>query len=157
MRKGSVTCIADAEDERRLIALTNRVPFDDRICHVTEGRNTGFPKIYRAMRSNGSPVPQFETDDRNLHFMATIPIHPMFLGEDSAENVTKNVTKNEPKKMTERQRKILALVKSEPFITLVQIANMLKVSKSTIKRDLEKLSAYLVHIGPKNGGHWEIV
>lgn len=32
---------------------------------MTEGRSTGFPKIYRAMRNNGSPDPVFKTDDLN--------------------------------------------------------------------------------------------
>ena len=31
--------------------------------HLTEGRNTGFGKILRALEENGSPKPEFETDD----------------------------------------------------------------------------------------------
>lgn len=27
----------------------------------------------------------------------------------------------------------------------------------TINRDIENLSEFIVHIGPKNGGHWEII
>ena len=44
--------------------------------HLTEGRSTGFPKIRRALKKNGSPVPVFETDDDKEYFMATIKIHP---------------------------------------------------------------------------------
>ena len=59
-------------------------------CHhkeldLTEGRNTGFPKIYRSMRTNGSPMPLFETDAENRYFMATLPIHSAFL-KDSDHN-----------------------------------------------------------------------
>lgn len=49
--------------------------------HLTEGRSTGFPKIYQAVKHNDSPMPLFETDDRNMHFLATMPIHQAFVDE----------------------------------------------------------------------------
>ena len=47
----------------------------------TEGRSTGFPKIYRAIQNNDSPAPQFETDATNSYFLTTIFIHPSFIDE----------------------------------------------------------------------------
>jgi ATP-dependent DNA helicase RecG len=44
----------------------------------TEGRSTGFPKIYRNLKKNYSPEPKFETDENNLHFLATIYSHKLF-------------------------------------------------------------------------------
>ena len=44
----------------------------------TEGRSTGFPKIYRHLKKNYSPEPKFETDDNNQHFLATIYCHKLF-------------------------------------------------------------------------------
>lgn len=44
----------------------------------TEGRSTGFPKIYRHLKKNYSPEPQFETDENNLHFLTTIRCHKLF-------------------------------------------------------------------------------
>ena len=43
---------------------------------LTEGRATGFPKIYDAMKRNGSPDPTFETDDERAYFLAILPVHP---------------------------------------------------------------------------------
>ena len=43
---------------------------------LTEGRSTGIPKILRAMRTNGSPLPEFETDDDYSYFMVRLPVHP---------------------------------------------------------------------------------
>ena len=43
---------------------------------MTEGRSTGIPKILRTMKNNGSPKPEFETDDDRLHFLIRLPIHP---------------------------------------------------------------------------------
>lgn len=39
---------------------------------LTEGRSTGIPKILRNMAANGSPVPEFETDDD----LVCLPVHP---------------------------------------------------------------------------------
>ncbi|MDR0863869.1 MAG: hypothetical protein LBO74_02920 [Candidatus Symbiothrix sp.] len=44
----------------------------------TEGRSTGFPKIYRHLKINYSPEPKFETDENNLHFLSTIYSHKLF-------------------------------------------------------------------------------
>jgi ATP-dependent DNA helicase RecG len=49
----------------------------------TEGRSTGFPKIYRNLKSNGSPLPKFETDANNAYFLATIYIHKAFQEPDA--------------------------------------------------------------------------
>src|SRR5699024_833111 len=42
---------------------------------LTEGRSTGFPKIYQAMKANGSPEPTFETNEDRFYFLAKLPIH----------------------------------------------------------------------------------
>ena len=48
----------------------------------TEGRSTGFPKIYRSLKNNGSPEPKFETDESNSYFLTSLPIHPFFITPD---------------------------------------------------------------------------
>ena len=45
---------------------------------LTEGRNTGIPKIKRALKNNGSPDPIFETDEDRTYFITTILIHEGF-------------------------------------------------------------------------------
>ena len=44
---------------------------------LTEGRSTGVPKMLKAMAANGSPVPQFETDDDRLAYLIRLPAHPL--------------------------------------------------------------------------------
>lgn len=39
--------------------------------HLTEGRNTGFKKILDALETNGSPKPEFETDDGRSYFISS--------------------------------------------------------------------------------------
>jgi predicted HTH transcriptional regulator len=49
---------------------------------LTEGRGTGFPKLYKKMKDNGSSQPIIETDEENNYFMVTLPIHPRSLSSN---------------------------------------------------------------------------
>ena len=73
--------------------------------HLTEGRNTGFRKILDAIKANGSPLPEFETDEAHDYFVSRFFIHEGFydnfkeafsgnLGDDSANAIVKS-SKNE--------------------------------------------------------------
>lgn len=42
---------------------------------LTEGRSTGIPKVLRVMAENGSPTPEFETDDDRIYFLIRLPVH----------------------------------------------------------------------------------
>ena len=55
--------------------------------HLTEGRNTGFGKILRALERNGSPKTLFETDYDRTFFAVTIFIHPKFSQQTSAPTI----------------------------------------------------------------------
>lgn len=56
--------------------------------HLTEGRNTGFKKILKAIRTNGSPLPEFETDEAHDYFVTRLFILERFYEE---QNVVENV------------------------------------------------------------------
>jgi ATP-dependent DNA helicase RecG len=52
---------------------------------LTEGRGTGVPSIFKAMRENGSPEPRFDTDEARTYFTTLLPVHPlMAAGADDA-------------------------------------------------------------------------
>ncbi len=42
---------------------------------LAEARSTGVPKIFRAMRQNGSPEPIFESDEDRTWFRVRLPVH----------------------------------------------------------------------------------
>ena len=46
--------------------------------HLTEGRKTGFKKILDALEANGSPKPEFETDEDRSYFITRLFIHEAF-------------------------------------------------------------------------------
>ena len=45
---------------------------------LTEGRGSGFPKMFRKMGNNGSPQPIIETDENGVYFMVTLPINQAY-------------------------------------------------------------------------------
>ena len=47
--------------------------------HLIEGRNTGFPTAFKALRENGSGLPTFEMGEQREFLSVTIPVHPYFL------------------------------------------------------------------------------
>jgi len=47
--------------------------------HLTEGRGTGFPKIRKSMRENGSPEPTFKTDTNSTYFLTILPCNYLFV------------------------------------------------------------------------------
>ena len=62
-------------------------------------------------------------------------------------------------KFTERQQKILNLIKESPTITGKQMSETLSVSQRTIERDLSTLQKFgaLKHEGKDNDGKWVII
>lgn len=46
---------------------------------LAEGRGTGLPRIYRAMRENGSHHPSFDFDEGRSYFRVTLPAHPEYI------------------------------------------------------------------------------
>lgn len=62
-------------------------------------------------------------------------------------------------KLTERQKKILNLIKESPTITGKQMSEILSVSQRTIERDLSTLQkkGIIKHEGKDNDGMWFLV
>ena len=72
-------------------------------------------------------------------------------------DVGKNVGKDGGKNLSPRQLQILELVTENPEISIAEMAKIIGVTTRTIERETPKMDAILRHIGPKNGGHWEII
>jgi ATP-dependent DNA helicase RecG len=87
-------------------------------------------------------------------------IRMSFPVEETTENVTEYVTENVTENVTEKRRlQVVEFMHKNPSITTEQLAKMLKVSKRTIIRDIEKLknNNQIEYIGPAKGGHWKII
>ncbi|HHT82184.1 MAG TPA: HTH domain-containing protein, partial [Acholeplasmataceae bacterium] len=77
------------------------------------------------------------------------------------DDVVVNVAHEKGKKqlLTERQKKIINLIKDNPQTTAQELSEILKVSSRTIQRDLAKLTkeGYIKHIGTDKDGNWVVV
>lgn len=94
--------------------------------HLTEGRGTGFPKIRKALKANGSPVPLFETNDERSYFTTILYVHPEAKVEAQVEAQVE---------ITETQRRILSKSLIEP-VSKKEIAK--KMGHSTVSGSLKK-------------------
>lgn len=78
--------ITDADLENRVLVSTRyrnrRIGDFLKELKMVEGRNTGIPLILNAMKSNGSALPIFQTDEERTFFRVVLPIHPLFLEEN---------------------------------------------------------------------------
>ena len=134
---------------------------------LTEGKSTGITTVRSKLKSNGSPAAIYEFDEERTYFSATVKIHPEFFIQQSDIDVTQNVVDNVVDELTDRQRDILKLLSLSVAENVVDtkaenantLAMKLSVTPRTIQRDLAKLQkkGKIVHVGPDNGGHWEVI
>ena len=59
--------------------------------------------------------------------------------------------------MAARRKCILRTIQQNPTISIPEIAQVVGVTTRTIERDVSAMSDRLRHIGPTNGGRWEII
>ena len=93
---------------------------------LTEGRNTGIPKIKRALKNNGSRDPIFETNDTRDYFITTIFMHDGFENEKILCIKTSN--KASDKTSNKARDKILDYLKENVVITTITASQILGLS-----------------------------
>lgn len=140
--------------------------------HLTEGRNTGFKKILNALEANGSPKPEFETDDDHSYFISRLFVHEGFLEEEnekervlttSMKKVSNFNQNNErslskvlsgvlSKKDYSKVEKLIAYIEENGAITRKEAENICNKSSATVRRYLKKIvdSGYVEMQGSTN-------
>jgi ATP-dependent DNA helicase RecG len=142
--------------------------------HLTEGRNTGFKKILDALKKNGSPLPEFETDDAHDYFITRLFVREGFYdyqGTSGSENVVDNVADNVADvfpdavnallkkyslKKRETANKIISSLMGDQQITISQMAISAGTSERTVQRYLREFQAagVLKREGSDISGTW---
>ena len=142
---------------------------------MTEGRSTGIPTIQNVLKANGSPRAIVVTDEERTFFRITIPCH------EAAGNIIADIAskdkpdpkdgpKMNPKELTDRQKVIIEMIITDPFLSAKAISEKMseKVSEKmsekegtnerTIERDLAKLKkmGILTREGGRKEGKWII-
>ena len=85
--------------------------------------------------------------------------NPIIFATADTQNVGDHDGDMSETKLTERQRKILNLIKESPTITGKQMSETLSVSQRTIERDLSTLKkiSVLKREGKDNSGVWIVI
>ena len=125
--------------------------------HLTEGRNTGFKKILDALEANGSPKPEFVTDEDRSYFITRLFIHEGFLEDAEKEpKRSQKGAKKELKKGAERKQAILALLAKNPMITQAQLMEEMDLTRKQVQKDMKELQekGVLVREGTNRSGRW---
>ena len=127
--------------------------------HLTEGRNTGFKKILDALEGNGSPKPEFETDDDRSYFITRLFIHEVFLNKEPKRS--RKGAEKEPErsqKGTERKETIIAILREHPMITQTMLMAELNLSRKQVQSTIKKLQeeGSIVREGSNRSGRWVV-
>lgn len=139
--------IADVSSERRNPILANVMAQLD----YMEKRGSGLTRI-----CNETKALDGYRDELRPVFKST---PTQFQTIIFASTDTPNVGDVSETKLTERQQKILNLIKESPTISGRQMSEILSVSQRTIERDLSVLQkkGILKHEGKDNDGKWHII
>ncbi|WP_418750475.1 RNA-binding domain-containing protein [Frisingicoccus sp.] len=132
--------------------------------HLTEGRNTGFKKILDALEANGSPKPEFETDEAHSYFITRLFVHEGFNSVDKdvrpkEPKRSKKGAEKELKKGNERKQAIMDLLIANPTMTQKQLREQLNLTRKQIQTDMKELQeeGILMREGSNRKGHWVII
>ena len=120
--------------------------------HLTEGRNTGFKKILDALEANGSPKPEFETDEDRSYFITRLFIHEAFAKDANERNLNEVNKTNErslsevlsevlTKKDFDKVIPIIKYLEEKGCITPKEAENVCDKSAATVRRYLGILTA----------------
>ena len=115
--------------------------------HLTEGRNTGFKKILNALEHNGSPQPEFETDEEHSYFITRIYIHDDF-------KASENEALNEA--LSENEKLIISMIKQNSDIKQKEIIENTTISRAQVQRIMKSLQerGVIAHENSKKIGKW---
>ena len=133
--------------------------------HLTEGRNTGFGKILRALFANGSPKPEFETDDDHSYFISRFFVHEAFLEDENERSLSEEKEKElkdlekEPKRSQNRaetKQKILEILISNSKTTQTEFMEKLGISRKQVQIMMKELQEedLLSREGMNRNGKW---
>ncbi len=87
---------------------------------LTEGRSTGVRKILKAMKTNGSPKPIFDTDYDRSYFLIRLPVHQRAVRPE--RQVTGEVTGQVAGQVTGQVERLLIACTGELSRTALQEA-----------------------------------
>lgn len=126
---------------------------------LTEGRNTGFQKILRALHENGSPEPLFETDEERIYFLVTIYARKDTEGSSAMLHSSATLNQSRDSAIEARKASILDFIAAHPDTSIEAMCQKLGLKRSTTDRDIRTLKSEgkLERIGAPRAGSWRVL
>ena len=126
--------------------------------HLTEGRNTGFKKILYSLEHNGSPKPEFETDDERSYFISRFYPHPAFTASANDDSV---IGANGANGVNLAQNELIVVeyMRSHPDETTKEIAEHLSMPLRSVQRIIHTLKekGVIEFKGTRKNGVWIVL
>ena len=140
--------IADVSSERRNPILANVMAQLD----YMEKRGSGLTRICNETKA----LDGYKEELKPVFRSSPTQFQTIIFASSDIPNVGDNDGDMSETKLSERQHKILNLIKESPTITGKQMSETLSVSQRTIERDLSALQkkGILKHEGKDNNGVW---
>ncbi len=132
--------------------------------HLTEGRNTGFKKIIDALDANGSPKPEFETDEERTYFIARFFVHDCFKIDDNEVGIENNSIQshstpfNSISTPLDLRMQILEMIQRNPTISRKKISKDLGITMHALIKELSQMkeSHIAEFVGYSRSGKWVV-
>ena len=143
--------IKDVSSERRNPILANVMAQLD----YMEKRGSGLTRICNETKA----LEGYKDELRPVFKSTPTQFQTIIFATSDTQNVEDSDGDMSETKFTERQQKILDLIKESPTITGKQMSETLSVSQRTIERDLSALQkkGVLKHEGKDNDGVWVVL
>ena len=143
--------IADVSSERRNPILANVMAQLD----YMEKRGSGLTRICNETKA----LDGYREELRPVFKSTPTQFQTIIFAATHGTNVGDSVGDMSETKLTDRQRKILDIIKKSPTISGRQMSDMLSVSQRTIERDISRLKAkgVLRREGKDNDGQWVLI
>ena len=140
--------IKDVSSERRKPILANVMAQLD----YMEKRGSGLTRICNETKA----LEGYKDELRPVFKSTPTQFQTIIFATSDTQNVEDSDGDMSETKLTERQQKILDLIKESPTITGKQMSETLSVSQRTIERDISALQkkGVLKHEGKDNDGVW---
>jgi len=153
---------------------------------LSEKKSTGITKVLRSLAANGSPSPEFETNDERDYLIATIRQHEDFntvefnnggvngyKNEHENSGVSEHVnggtngglngglnggTNGGTNGGLNNQNQIIEIIKNNPYITIKQMSEQTRIPIRTLEREIRNMKNSIIkRVGPKKSGYWVII
>lgn len=120
-----------------------------------EAWGRGYKKIAEAFENTGLPMPTVRNDCGGTLVTIMRPTESPY----KEQNVGSNVGSVSEVQLTERQQRIIKLIRLNPQVSAMQMSEVMSVVKRTVERDLAFLQSHRVikHEGNTSAGKWIVL